>query len=265
VRKVASILIIRPTLVLFFCALAWSQPPAVPATAPPLGWIVEHMENAESQFKPTIPYEVLRQYQLFNEKSSTPSSDVLARVDYLPPNQKSYAIQKRTGSSRGEDVVRRILQHESQMGTGGKSWSGAAIDRSNYSFSYLGAATHAGYPCYVIGLDPKRKESELVRGRAWVDQRSFQIRHIEGVMAKNPSWMIKKVEVKLDFADLGGAWLQTGMEAVADVHFIGTQILQSRTLDARVGDVVAQKNNFSRHSSRRGVPATVVVPFERRP
>lgn len=226
------------------------------------------MEIAQSQSKPAIPYQVTREYRLFGGKNPNPSSEVLAEVDYLPPSHKSYVIQKRTGSSRGEDVVRHILQHESQMGIGGKSWSGAAIDRNNYSFAYMGEATLEGYPCYVLGLDPKRKETELVRGSAWVDQRTFLVRHIEGVMAKNPSWMLKKVDVKLDFADVGGAWLQTAMEAVADVHFVGTQTLESRTLDARVGDVVAQKTlhgSANRRVSRRGVPAMVMVPVERRP
>ena len=82
--------------------------------------------------------------------------------------------------------------------------------------------------------------------------------------------MLKKVDVKIDFADVGGAWLQTGMEAVADVRFIGSQTLRSQTVDARVGEVVAQKMSpATRAASRRyrrvGLPATVIVPMERRP
>jgi Outer membrane lipoprotein-sorting protein len=270
-RKVASNLSIWLTGILF-CTPVGAQPTQTSPTpqaapAPTLASIVERMEAAQSQTKAAVPYQVTRDYRLFGEKDVNPSSEVVAEVDYLPPNHKSYVIQKRTGSSRGEDVVRHILQHESQMGAGGKSLPGAAIDRNNYSFTYVGEATVEGFPCYVLGLNPKRKETELVRGSAWVDQHTFLIRHIEGVMAKNPSWMLKKVDVKLDFADLGGAWLQTAMQAVADVHFVGTQTLESRTLNARVGDVVAQKQpgNVNRKVSRGGMPAMVMVPLERRP
>lgn len=270
-RKPASILSVCLVAALFFTP-AWAQQsePAGGISAPSLDWIVGQMENAPSAAKPGVAYQVRREYRLFGEKSSKPASEVLAEVDYLPPNRKTYSIQERTGSSRGEDVVRRILQRESQMVAGGKTWSGAAIDSNNYSFSYLGEAVFAGYPCYLLSLNPKRKETELIRGSAWVDQQSFLIRHIEGVMAKNPSWLLKKVEVKLDFADVGGAWLQTAMQAVADVHFVGTQILESRTLDARVGDVVAQKSRpatraANRRLSRSGMPATVVMPLERQP
>src|ERR1700758_67684 len=158
------------------------------------------MQRAQAEARPSVSYQVVREYRLFGEKSSSPNSEVVAQVDYLPPDRKSYVIKKRTGSSRGEDVVRRILQPESQMVAKGKSWSGAAIDDNNYFFSYLGEAALDGNPCYLLALDPKRKEPELIRGQAWVDQRSFLVRHIEGQMAKNPSWWLKKVDVKLDFA-----------------------------------------------------------------
>jgi hypothetical protein len=68
---------------------------------------------------------------------------------------------------------------------------------------------------------------------------------------------------------VGGAWLQTNMEAVADVRFLGNQTLKAQTVDARVGDMVAQKttpgtHRANRRAARRGVPATVLVPLPRR-
>jgi hypothetical protein len=257
-------------LLLGVTALAQQVDAKSGSPAPPIASIVVQMERAQMDSRPGVSYQVVREYRLFSEKSATPSSEVVAEVDYLPPDRKTYEIQKHTGSSRGQDVVRRILQHESQMVAGGKSWSGAVIDGNNYDFSYLGEANRDGNSCYLLGLDPKRKETELIRGKAWVDKRSFLIRHIEGQMAKNPSWMLKRVDVKIDFADVGGAWLQTGMEAVADVRFIGNQTLRSQTVDARVGEVVAQKMSpaaraASRRYRRAGLPASVIVPMDRRP
>ncbi|HET7441291.1 MAG TPA: hypothetical protein VFJ47_08320, partial [Terriglobales bacterium] len=178
-RKTASILGIC-SIVILLCGLAAAQEtqPVQGSSAPSLVWIVERMESAQSLARPALPYQVTREYRLSSEKNPRPTSEVLAEVDYLPPNQKTYSIQKRTGSSRGEDVVRRILQHESQMVAGGKTWSGAAIDTNNYTFSYLGQAAFDGHPCYLLSLNPKRKETELIRGSAWVDQQSFLVRHI---------------------------------------------------------------------------------------
>ena len=234
-----------------------------PNTTPPLTSIVERMQAAQSGSKPAVPYQVVRDYQLFGEKGSAPSSEVWAQVDYLPPNNKTYFIQKRVGSSRGEDVVRRILQRESELVAA--SQSASAINSNNYFFAYLGEATLDGNACYLLSLNPKRKEVELVRGKVWIDQRSFRIRHIEGQMARSPSWLLKKVDLKLDFADVEGAWLQTGMEAAAEVRFIGSQVLKSQTVDARIGTLVTQKRTpgvrtKDRKANSDRVPATVLMP-----
>jgi hypothetical protein len=41
------------------------------------------------------------------------------------------------------------------------------------------------------------------------------------------------------FDDRGGTWLQTEMEAVADVRIVGPHTLRSRILDYRTADQVA--------------------------
>jgi hypothetical protein len=248
------------------CVLACAQELPKASNAPfnpPLASIVEQMQAAQSDSKPSVSYQVVRDYQLFGEKGSEPSSEVWAQIDYLPPDHKTYAIQKRAGSGRGEDVVRRILQRESQMVAGSRSSS--AINNDNYSFGYLGEATVDGNSCYLLSLEPKRKEIELIRGKAWVDQRSFLVRRIEGQMARSPSWLLKRVNLRLDFADVDGAWMQTGMEAAAEVRFLGSQTLKSQTVDARVGNMVTQKRppevrTRGGKPSPGRVPATVMVP-----
>jgi hypothetical protein len=223
--------------------------------SPQLVSIVERMQDAQSSSRPAIPYQLIREYSLFGEKNPNPSSEVWAEIDYLPPNRRSFIIQKRVGSGRGEDVVRRILQRESQMATASRSES--AVDNNNYSFEYLGVATFEGSPCYLLGLNPKRKDVQLVRGKAWVDQDSFRIRHMEGEMAKSPSWLLKKISLKIDFADFGGAWLQNRMQAVAEVRVLGNQTLKSEIIDARVGNLTTQKTApalYDRSKSSR-VPA----------
>ena len=86
-------------------------------------------------------------------------------------------------------------------------------------------------PCYPHGLKPKRKDKDLILGTAWVDKSSLLVLHIEGETAKSPSWWVRSVQIKLSFGDLSGTWLQTGMEAVADVRLFGTHTLTSRILD----------------------------------
>lgn len=230
-------------------------------------FVLEQMRKVQSE-APAVAYQVTRDYRLFGGNDSTPSSEVVAEVDYSPSEGKSYEIQKQSGSKRGEDVVHRVLQHEVEMAQS-KNSAQSAVDPSNYSLDYLGETNLEGNACYLLALNPKRNDTELLQGTAWVDQKSFQIRRIQGRMVKNPSWFLKRVNVTIDFSELSGSWLQTRVEAVADVRLIGSQTLRSEILDAHVGEPLLAKNsrNNEKVSSGRGkrhaaIPATAIVSVD---
>jgi hypothetical protein len=90
-----------------------------------------------------------------------------------------------------------------------------------------------------LGLKPKRTENDLISGEVWIDKHSFLIRQIQGEVEKMPSWWLTKVRIKLVFADLEGVWVQTSMEATADVRIVGAHTLTSRILDYRREEEVA--------------------------
>jgi|ERR1017187_5493710 hypothetical protein len=247
-----------------FCVVAFAQLQKSENAAVQLEFasVIQRMEQAQRNAKPQGPYQVIRQYQLLESNSSHVSSNVVAEIEYSPPDRETYVIQERRGSSRGEQVVRQILDHESALVAGGPaSWSAALLTRDNYSFTNLGESTLDGKSFYLLGLVPKRKEKELIAGRAWVDKNTFLIRRIEGEMAKSPSWLLKRVSVRLDFSEVSGVWLQSAMEATADVRLVGSQTLQAQTLDCRKADVVAARID-PKHAQtiHRGVPAELLFP-----
>lgn len=224
--------------------------------------VIQNLEQAQRNAKPQVSYQVIRQYQLSESNSSNVSSNVVAEIEYDPPDRETYVIQKRSGSSRGEQVVRRILDHESAwVAAGPESWSGAFLTRDNYTFTNLGESAIDGRSFYLLRLMPKRKQKELIAGRAWVDEHTFLIRRIEGELAKSPSWLLKKVYVQLDFSEVSGLWLQTAMAATADVRFVGSQTLQAQTLDCRKPEVVAARSNpkYAR-TIHHSVPAELLFP-----
>jgi len=214
-------------------AVAQNTPPAMP-----LATILQSMQRAQAAARPQASYQIIREYRLFGAKGSKADSEVVAEVNFKPPAFKDYRIQKSSGSNRGQQLVRSILDHEVEATSGNRKAS-SALSTDNYSFNYLGEATLGGQPCYVLGLKPKRKEKELISGELWVDKHSFFVRQIEGDVEKTPSWWLKNVRVKLVFADLDGIWVQTSMEATADVRIVGAHTLKSRTLDYRREDQVA--------------------------
>jgi hypothetical protein len=200
--------------------------------------IVQSMEKAQSEVRPQVPYQVIREYRLFGAKSSSANAAVVAEVDFKPPNSQDYNIQKWSGSARGKQVVQRVLDHEVEAVS--KSNQGrTAFTNDNYDFIFVGDTVLDGRPCYVLGLKPKRREKDLISGEAWLDKRSFLILYVEGETEKAPSWWLKSVRVKVSFGNLSGTWLQTNMDAMAEVRLLGSHTLTSRILDYRGTDVTA--------------------------
>ena len=224
-------------LVALLCSGLAAQERSTPATMP-LDAIVQGMQKAQATMRPQASYQVIREYRLSGATDSKADSEVVAEINFRPPSYRDYTIQRSSGSSRGPQLVRRILDHEVRVSSqDGKAES--AISSDNYNFTYLGETTLDGRPCYVLGLKPRRVEKDLISGQAFVDKHSFLIRQIQGEVAKPPSWWLKTVRVKLVFTDLDGIWVQKSMEAVADVRIVGAHTLTSRILDYRREHVVA--------------------------
>lgn len=211
------------------------QTPAPPAQ---LTFIVEKMERAQAQVK--IPNHVKRDYRLSRANSATVDSEVIAEIDFRAPG--NYTIEKHSGSSLGAQLVKRVLEHEVAMAVSSQKSRSAAVTRENYLFGYLGEAVLDGQSYYLLRLDPKRKQPELIAGQACVDKQSFLIRRIEGDV-KSPSVWVKKIHIRFDFNfdNPRQMWVLANMEAVADVRFLGARKLTSQVLDYETASVVAKK------------------------
>ena len=85
---------------------------------------------------------------------------------------KDYSIVKSEGSDRGKSIVRKVLDHESEMANHSDEH---AVTARNYDFALLGRELVNGRDCYVLQLSPRRQAVELIRGKAWVDANSFTV------------------------------------------------------------------------------------------
>ena len=223
--------------------------------APDLATIVQHVEQTQADIHSnTRPYQVTRQY-LFYEGQDKPNADssVVADVSYYPPDTKQFEIVNASGGGRGQHVVKKVLEHESQMA---EDWHKAGITSENYKFTLLGEETVRGRRCFVLGLEPRRNAKELLEGKSWVNTSNYRILQIQGEPAKSPSFWIKKLDVTLFFSEVEGMWLQTAIRAVADVRIFGRNILSERDLNYRVGAQSAAKR-VPRH------PVTTIATYVR--
>jgi hypothetical protein len=228
--------------VALFCGLviasALGQSKTVPLPSPTA--LAKEIAVAQAESRPRVSYQLIRKYRVFPSNHGNTASEVVAVVDFRPPTTESYTIQKTSGDRQTEHVVRGILDHEVEASTQGRHVPTAAVIQDNYDVSYLGESVLGGHPCYLLGLSPRRTDKNLILGKAWVDERSFLVREINGDLVKTPSWWLKKVHVKMTFDNVGGTWLQTATEAVADVRVLGSHTLTSEIVEFRNTEIAAQ-------------------------
>jgi hypothetical protein len=212
--------------IVFLATLA-SSSQVTPSTAeiksPDLTLILQRMEDIQHQ-DPTQsrPYELMREYKVFHSSDKQSTSEVMAQINFVPPDKKTYKITQAQGNSWGEKMVRELLDRETESAKKGR---GSEITRANYDFVFLRRENFGDVPEYVLGILPKRKDKNLLRGQIWVDATTFRVRKIEGVPAKSPSFWLKNIHITLQFAQLGGMWVPVTFDAIATVRFLGQYTL----------------------------------------
>jgi hypothetical protein len=243
----ATLKMLLPVTVTFAFAQGSSAPPDLTS-------IIERMERAQSAI--SIPTHVTRDYQLGRPGSAKVDSDVLAEVDF---RTGKYTVKKRSGSSAGEVVVKRCLEHEVAIAASSQKSRAAAVTRENYVFSEVAESVLDGSSYYLLKLAPKRpKQPELISGQVWVDKKSFLIRRIEGGV-KSPSWWVKKIHVRFDFDSAQGMWVLNNMEAVADVRYLGARKLTSTSHVDEAVSVVAKTKPKPKIGRVRSLAAASVL------
>ncbi|HWY68515.1 MAG TPA: hypothetical protein VNX88_07600 [Terriglobales bacterium] len=200
------------------------------------------------------PYSVTREYKVFGSGVNRPRTEVLAQVNFLPPNVKSYGIDQSTGGM-GEKVVRRILDHEVDSTRDPKMMM---VNESNYDFAYAGQGVVGGVRCYKLEITPRHERKDLLNAIIWVDQGSYRILRIEGDPVKSPSFWVKDVHVVIDYAEVAGMWLQTQTQAMAHLRFGGEYKIISHDLNYDVAQTVAATTPAAR-ARRRHSSAIMAV------
>ena len=191
--------------------------------SPDLDLILQRLEDTQHQDPAQArPYEVIREYKVLRGHNTKPSSEVTAQIKFLPPDTKTYKIIQAKGDSRGERMVRELLDRETDSA---KKVHSDEVSRTNYDFVFLRREDFSVVPEYVLGIVPKRKDKYLLRGQVWVNANTFRIRRIQGVPAKSPSFWITNLHLTMQFGQLNGMWVPVSFDAIATIRFLGEYTL----------------------------------------
>ena len=115
---------------------------AAEITSPDLALIVQRLEDVQHQnTAQSQPYKVVREYKVFHGDEKRPSSEVMAQISFVPPDTRTYRITQAGGKSRGEKMVRELLDqgiesakrsHESEIVA--RTTTSFFSDRKNSAF-----------------------------------------------------------------------------------------------------------------------------------
>jgi hypothetical protein len=241
-------------------AFVWAQSAAAqqsPGQPPDLATLVRYISQAQTQNRTrTFPYTVTRDYKLFGSNAERARTEVVAKINFLPPNMKTYDIDQSTGGI-GEKVVRRILDHEVDAARDPREMM---VNEQNYRFDYDGEESVDNLPCYRLTIAPKHDRKDLLNATIWVDKNSYRIVRMEGEPVKSPSFWVKDVHLVLDFGEVAGMWMQTEIHALAHLRFGGEYKIVSQDLDYNVARSVA--SNTHRVTRRRHSSAIIAASVE---
>src|ERR1700730_13671892 len=81
--------------------------------SPDLNLILQRLEDFQHQDPAqSRPYEVIREYKVLRGSNTHPASEVMAQINFVPPDTKTYKIIQAKGDSRGERMVRELFDRE---------------------------------------------------------------------------------------------------------------------------------------------------------
>ena len=218
-------------------------------TVPALETIVARMALARAENRQRFrSYVVTREYKLFGKERQNIKSQVIAEVTFVPPDSKKYAFQKSSGTGLTGRIVGRMLESEAEIA---KDYRSTDISPNNYDFRLVREEEWSGRHCYVLELNPRRTEKNLVRGNIWVDADTYLVHRTEAEPAKSLSWWVRDVRMVFVYGDVEGMWLQTASEATAIVRMLGQHTIVSQDVKYNIDELVA---NGRRQASHIDIP-----------
>jgi len=185
--------------------------------------------TALRQFNGTRIYTM--QYRGF---PSDRDAEMVVSVKYRAPDSKEFTVLSQTGSKFIIDHVLKKLLEGEQEAANEENRRNTALSSENYDFTLAGYENTPQGAQYVLNLLPKTKNKYLYRGKIWVDAKDFAVVRIEAEPAKNPSFWIKKTEVKHRYVKVNDFWLPAENRTESVIRLGGTATLSIEYKDYKI-------------------------------
>ncbi len=201
---------------------------------------------ALEEFNGTRVYRM--QYRGF---PSDRDAEMVVNVTYHAPSTKNLQWCPQSGSKFIIDHVFKKLLEGEQEAANEENRRNTALSTENYDFTSAGYEATPEGAQYVLNLLPKTKNKFLYRGKIWVDAKDFAVVRIEGEPAKNPSFWIKKTEVKHRYVKVNDFWLPAENRTESVIRLGGMAILSIEYKDYKITKAAPLRGSSRTHAKTR--------------
>lgn len=175
-------------------------------------------------------------------------AEMTVLASYDRPSSKEFKVVSQSGSKLIVDrVFKKLLASEKEAALPAMS-ARTQLNRDNYSFELVGHEASPTGGQYVFRVSPKIKSKYVYRGKVWVDATDFAVTQIDVEPAQNPSFWIKKTEIRHQYKKLEGFWLPARNESVSYIRLGGRATLTIEYKDYQVTDARQQRETPVRSS-----------------
>lgn len=171
-----------------------------------------------------VAYSGIREYRLRNYRFDK-QAVVVVQVMYRPDTGKEFTVMQRSGSPKLLEILEKLFASETEASKPTKVVE-YEISPSNYLARFNGVTTTGGRSYYAIELIPKRKSKYLIKGTAWIDQRSYGIMRLEGVTTASVSIWVGSPHITQDFTQIDGLWLPSHTASFSSGLLLGASELE---------------------------------------
>jgi hypothetical protein len=207
------------------------QTSAVPfAQSEPDGAVVIRSVDGSVQrrFQNVLGFTDVERYSVFRGKDEThPVAEMTVKDTYKKGVGKTYTVLSQSGSA----VIQRfglkpLLENEESINHPGnveQSW----FDSANYELKLKNASIQRldGRDCYVLDATAKRKASNTINGKIWVDAKDGSIVKIDGIASKNPSAFAGATHLMRQYTDLESYPMATHARAESNSALFGRTVV----------------------------------------
>jgi hypothetical protein len=217
--------------VLLPCLVLWAAPE--PGSDQTRVVVESMMHGIAVRFDQVQYYTRLQHYSASDDRFGL-KAEMVARMHYDHSKGKTFEVVSRSGSSLLQSRVFDALLHDEVEASKLLGHEGSLLTTHNYSFRLTGQAVLAGRRCYLLELNPLRRDKHLLQGRAWVDAEDYGVVHIEGRPAESLSFWIGKPVIIQDFEKLSGFWFASRRHSVTNGMLTGLSELAVEYTDYQI-------------------------------